>query len=72
MRRTSLWAAAGFTDTLIKWKMRPEVVHGDSVRSPARAMDDSRLKRARSPLSRVWLAKRISIYVLIAVMVRIL
>ena len=23
------WAAAGFTDTLLRWKMKPEVVHGE-------------------------------------------
>ena len=25
---TGLWAAAGFMDTLIRWKMEPEVAHG--------------------------------------------
>jgi len=24
-----LWAAAGFKDTLLRWKMKPEVVHGE-------------------------------------------
>jgi putative transposase len=23
------WAAAGFTDTLLRWKMKPEVFHGE-------------------------------------------
>ncbi|WP_219924733.1 hypothetical protein, partial [Halomonas sp. ND22Bw] len=23
------WAAAGFKDTLLRWKMKPEVVHGN-------------------------------------------
>ncbi len=23
------WAAAGFKDTLLRWKMKPEVVHGE-------------------------------------------
>ncbi|PTT36224.1 hypothetical protein DBR23_21295, partial [Acidovorax sp. HMWF018] len=23
------WAAAGFDDTLLRWKMKPEVVHGE-------------------------------------------
>lgn len=25
----AVWAAAGFTDTLLRWKMKPEVVHGE-------------------------------------------
>jgi hypothetical protein len=24
-----IWAAAGFKDTLLRWKMKPEVVHGE-------------------------------------------
>ena len=24
-----VWAAAGFKDTLLRWKMKPEVVHGN-------------------------------------------
>jgi DNA-binding XRE family transcriptional regulator len=24
------WAAAGFKDTLVRWKMKPEVVHGET------------------------------------------
>ena len=24
-----VWAAAGFDDTLLRWKMKPEVVHGE-------------------------------------------
>jgi hypothetical protein len=25
----AVWAAAGFKDTLLRWKMKPEVVHGE-------------------------------------------
>lgn len=25
----SMWAAAGFKDTLLRWKMKPEVVYGN-------------------------------------------
>jgi len=28
-RRLDSWAAAGFDDTLLRWKMKPEVVHGE-------------------------------------------
>jgi len=27
-RRLKLWAAAGFDDTLLRWKMKPGEVHG--------------------------------------------
>ena len=26
---SAVWAAAGFKDTLLRWKMKPEVVHGE-------------------------------------------
>ena len=26
-----LWAAAGFDDTLLRWKMKPEVVYGNET-----------------------------------------
>ena len=27
--REAIWAAAGFKDTLLRWKMKPEVDHGN-------------------------------------------
>lgn len=35
-----MWAAAGFKDTLLRWKMKPEVVYGNETAVHARLVND--------------------------------